>query len=44
MIQQVTVSELMGILAMSLSAGLYFLMIGADIVFSDQYKYNTLKN
>ncbi len=44
MIQQVTVSELLGILAMALSAGLYFLMIAADIVFSDQYKYNTLKN
>lgn len=44
MIQQVSVSELVGILAMALSVGLYFLMIGADIVFSDQYKYNTLKN
>ena len=44
MVQRVTVSELLGILAMALSAGLYFLMIAADIVFSDQYKYNTLKN
>jgi ABC-2 type transport system permease protein len=44
LVQRVTVSELMGILAMALSAGLYFLMIAADIVFSDQYKYNTLKN
>lgn len=44
MVQRVSVSELLGILAMALSAGLYFLMIAADIVFSDQYKYNTLKN
>lgn len=44
MIQQVSVSELLGILSMSLSMGLYFLLIAADIVFSDQYKYNTLKN
>lgn len=44
MVQRVTVSELVGILAMALSIGLYFLMIAADIVFSDQYKYNTLKN
>ncbi len=43
-IQRVSVSELLGILAMSLSTGLYFLMIAADIVFSDQYKHNTLKN
>lgn len=44
MVQQVSVSELLGILGMALSTGLYFLMIGGDIVFSDQYKYNTLKN
>lgn len=44
MIQQVTVSELLGILSMALSTGLYFLLIAADVVFSDQYKYNTLKN
>lgn len=44
MIQQVSVSELLGILTMALSSGLYFLLIAADIVFSDQYKYNTLKN
>ncbi|MCI9263863.1 MAG: ABC transporter permease subunit [Oscillospiraceae bacterium] len=44
MIQRVSVSELLGILAQLLSAGLYFLMIAADIVFSDQYKHNTLKN
>lgn len=24
--------------------GLYFVVLGADLVFSDQYKYNTLKN
>lgn len=44
MIQQVSVSELLGILALSLSSGLYFLLVATDIVFSDQYKYNTLKN
>ena len=44
MIQQVTVSELLGILSMSLQTGLYFLMIAVDIVFSEQYKHNTLKN
>ena len=44
MVQRVSVSDLLGILAMALSAGLYFLRIAADIVFSDQYKYNTLKN
>lgn len=44
MIQQVSVSELLGILTMALSSGLYFLLIATDIVFSDQYKYNTLKN
>lgn len=44
MVQRVAVSDLMNILTMSLSMGLYFLMIAADIVFSDQYKYNTLKN
>lgn len=44
MIQQVTVSELLGILALALSSGLYFLLIATDIVFSDQYKNNTLKN
>lgn len=44
MVQQVSVSELLGILAMSLSSGLYFLLVAEDVVFSDQYKYNTLKN
>lgn len=44
MIQQVSVSELLGILTMALSSGLYFLLIATDIVFSDQYKHNTLKN
>ena len=44
MIQQVSASELLGIMTMGLSSGLYFLLIGVDIVFSDQYKYNTLKN
>lgn len=44
MVQQVSVSELLGILAMALQSGLYFLLIATDIVFSDQYKNNTLKN
>lgn len=44
MIQQVSVSELLGILSMALQMGLYFLLIAGDIVFSEQYKYNTLKN
>lgn len=40
----VGVGDLAGILCMSLSSGLYFLLMASDIVFSDQYKYNTLKN
>lgn len=43
-IQRVSVSELLGVLAMALSVGLYFCLIAADMVFSEQYKYNTLKN
>ena len=44
MIQRVSVSELLGILTTALSVGLYFCLIAADMVFSEQYKYNTLKN
>ncbi len=32
------------VLCMLFSAGLYFSLLGCDIVFSDQYKNNTLKN
>lgn len=41
---RVTVSDLLNILSMLLSAGLYLLMMAADMVFSEQHKYNTLKN
>ena len=41
---RVDVSSLIGIVIQGLSVGLYLLMIAADIVFSEQYKYNTLKN
>lgn len=43
-VQKVSVSELLGILSMALSTGLYFCLIAVDMVFSEQYKYNTLKN
>lgn len=43
-IQRVSVGDMLGILSMMLSMGLYLLMLVADIVFSEQYKYNTLKN
>ena len=41
---RVDVTDLIGIVIQGLSVGLYLLMIAADIVFSEQYKYNTLKN
>lgn len=44
MVQRVSVADLLGVLTMMLSAGLYFLLIAADVVFSEQYKHNTLKN
>lgn len=44
MIQQVSASDLLEVLTMALQSGLYFLLIAADVVFSDQYKSNTLKN
>lgn len=43
-IQRVTVADMLSVLSMMLSVGLYLLMLAADIVFSEQYKYNTLKN
>lgn len=33
-----------GVLSMALSTGLYLVVVTCDMVFSDQYKYNTLKN
>lgn len=35
---------MVGALCMALSVGLYLVVITCDMVFSDQYKYNTLKN
>ncbi len=43
-VQRVSVADMLSILSMMLSVGLYLLMLVADIVFSEQYKYNTLKN
>lgn len=43
-VQRISVAELLTMLAMLLSAGLYLLLMAADMVFSEQYKYNTLKN
>lgn len=43
-VQRISVAELLSILAMLLSSGLYLLLMAADMVFSEQYKYNTLKN
>lgn len=41
---RVDVSSLIGIVIQGLIMGLYLLMIAADVVFSEQYKHNTLKN
>lgn len=41
---RVNMGDLVGIVVQGLGTGLYLLMIAADIVFSEQYKYNTLKN
>ena len=35
---------LLMVCGMAMSLGLYFVVVGADLVFSDQYKHNTLKN
>lgn len=39
-----TFDSVAGVLGMFLSTGLYLVIVICDIVFSDQYKYNTLKN
>lgn len=44
MVQRASVQDLVNILCVSLSMGLYLLLSAGDIVFSDQYKNNTLKN
>ena len=41
---RVDMSTLIGVILQGLTMGLYLLMIAADIVFSEQYKNNTLKN
>ena len=42
--QNVTVDDMLYILGMALIAGLYVIVAVCDMVFSDQYKFNTLKN
>ena len=41
---QLSVADMLNVLSMVLSMGLYLLVYAADIVFSEQYKHNTLKN